>query len=641
MTLPDPQKVTLVKQLLDAPSAPTIEDDPWDRDFTELYSKIALIRETLKRFAKGDFDSDITCRGAVAGSLKALQANLRHLTWQVEQVAGGDFSQRVDFMGDFSRAFNTMTTRMEQLIKDSKERERLLLLEILNSCPVCFSILVDGAVRFATPFMKDFLGVEVGDRLSDFFQSREIGERLIAEHRNERTFHWISIAMKAKGGDIKEMLANVYPTNYYDEQGIMVWLVDVTPIRDAEAELRRARDAAEALSRAKDAFVANMSHELRTPMNAVLGITHLLRQTKLSDQQEGYVKTMEKSVHILMRIVDDVLDFSRMTEGVLAMKSQAFSPAVALQEVLFAVSESVERKGLSLNCDAAADVPETVVGDPLRLKQVLLNLVDNAIKFTETGGIRLHVGIDRQNGNEVTLFFSVADTGIGVSEVDSLHLFNPFMQVDSSMSRNYGGTGLGLAICKNLVEMMQGTIWCESRESEGTTFFFTVKFTLPPMTDEHSEPSPPADDEETEDVGDDQRVDIPESLLGMRILLVEDNKINQLVATGLLNQKGFSVDVAMNGRQAVDMIRQKVYGIVLMDLQMPEMDGFEATRMLRQDPRFVDLPIVAMTANTMASDRERCLEAGMNDHVPKPIDPPTLYRSIVQWAKTATDLEQR
>jgi len=643
----DQQKISLVKRLLDNPSIPAFtEEDAESADdgFADVYSKIVSIRETLKQFAKGDFSVDISVRGVVAGSLKTLQSHLRHLTWQVEQVANGDFTQRVDFMGDFSRAFNGMTVQMERLLRDSKERERLLLLEILDSCPVCFSILVDGEVRFATPFMKNFLGIEVGNSLSDFLVSLEFGEEETGVLFNESSLHWRSVVVRTKGGDIKEMLANVYPTKYYDEQGTMAWLIDITTIKRAEAELRKARDAAEDLARTKGEFVANMSHEIRTPMNAILGMAHLLRQTKLSEQQIVYVETAEKSAQMLLRIVDDVLDFSRMEKGRLAMDSLSFSPQMVLQEVLLVLSDPAGKKGLELVIEVARDVPEMVVGDPIRLKQVLLNLSDNAIKFTDKGRVCLRTSVDHLNDDGVTLLFSVSDTGIGMSEASQSRLFNPFTQIDNSMSRRYGGTGLGLVISKNLVEMMKGTIWCESWESAGTTFFFTAHFAHVPIIDtiapKEAIPLPvsvvPPQEKNavpTDDSDEERRVDIPKRLQGLPILLVEDNRINQLVAIELLKLKGFAVDVAANGRQAVDMIRQKEYGLVLMDLQMPEMDGFEATQLLRQDPRFAELPILAMTANTMATDREHCLEAGMNDHIAKPIDPTVLYQSIVKWAK--------
>ncbi len=617
--------------------------DTDDIDFAKLSSEIAAVRETLKRFAKGNFDEEITFRGPLAGYLKTLQGNLRHLTWQVEQVASGDFTQRVDFMGDFSRAFNTMTVRMEQLLKDSKERERLLLLEILDSSPVCFSILVEGKVRFATPLMQTFLGIDIGDRLVEFFVSEAFGESLMGELQNKRTIEWCSVAMRTKNGETKEMLAHLFLSDYYDEQGVMLWLVDVTEIRRVEADLRKARDTAEDLARVKGEFLANMSHEIRTPMNAILGMLHLVRQTELSNKQSMYVETMGKSARLLLRIINDILDYSKIEAGKLLIETHVFSLAETLEEVFLTVNESAEKKNLCLSREIAQELPEKLLGDSIRLKQVLINLLSNAVKFTNEGSVRLQVRLDRRDAEGLVLLFAVSDTGIGIPEEQRGWLFDPFTQADSSMSRRYGGTGLGLAISKSLIEMMGGNIWCESRAKEGSTFFFTARFAFAPADSPITERS---GDGSTDSVFDktvretsdpaisERRVAIPEHLRGLPILLVEDNKINQLIAVELLRLKGFLVDVASNGREAVEMVSEKAYGLVLMDVQMPEMDGLEATQRIRKDPQYADLPILALTANTMAGDRESCLEAGMNEHIPKPIDPTLLYQNIVRWARS-------
>ena len=642
MSMPAQSNFAIVRGILNDRSVPAqsaavaSEND----DLGRLCADIAEIRETLKRFANGNFDQTITIRGAIAGYLKTLQANMRHLSWQAEQVAAGDFSQRVDFMGDFSRAFNTMTVRMEQLLKDERERERQLLLEILECCPICFAVTVDEKVRFATPFMKQFLGIELDERLIDFFATAESCHCLIEASQTERTVHWCPVTLQTKSGETKEMLAHLFSGEYHDEPATMVWLVDVTQIRQVEWELRQARDAAEELARMKGDFLANMSHEIRTPMNAIIGMTHLLRHTDLSEKQSVYVGTTEKSAKLLLRIINDILDFSKIEAGKLEMEEKSFSLPAVFQEALSVVRESTEKKQLRLLCDLAPDLPRTVIGDSVRFIQILLNLLNNAIKFTSEGSVRLKVRINHKDNDAVILLCSVADSGIGIAEEHLNRLFMPFMQADNSTSRRYGGTGLGLAICKNLIEIMGGTIWCESRVNEGTTFYFTVRFLLPayaavpnaPPSEITTVVTAQSDEERLDDLNE-RRVEIPEHLRGIPILLVDDNKVNRLVAAELLTLKGFTVDMAANGRQAVEKVGQKEYGLVLMDIQMPEMDGFQATRVIRQNPQWADLPILAMTANTMAGDRELCLEAGMNEHISKPIDPTTLYRNIVEWAK--------
>ena len=645
--------VSLIRGLLNDRSVPKwggtvfggVEQD--NKDFEELFEEITSVREILKQFSCGNFDQEITVRGALAGYLKTLQANLRHLTWQVEQVAAGDFTQRVDFMGNFSQAFNTMTVRMEQLLKDSRERERQLLLDILNSCPVCFTILVNGTIRFATPFLKRFLDIDVDARLDDYLVSPESGNRLMEELDTEQVIVWRPLLLQTKSGEKKEMLAHLFHSDYYDERGTMIWLVDVTQIRQVETDLRKAKDLAEESARLKGEFLARISHEIRTPMNAILGITHLIRQTSLSEQQSDYLATMEKSARMLLSIINDILDFSEIEAGKMKLDTVGFSLSKLIHEALSAVRKSAESKQLSLFSDIASDIPSFVAGDPVRLEQILLNLLNNAVKFTQEGQIRFRARIDHQDEENVTVLFSISDTGIGIPEEHFATLFTPFTQADNSMTRRFDGAGLGLAISHNLVAAMNGRIWCESRVNEGTTFYFTACFARSAVSSS-GKLGPPADEKTEErnlaanaDIAStkDRRVEIPESLQGLSILLVEDNKINQLVAVGLLKTKGFSVDVAANGRLAVEMVGRKNYGIVLMDLQMPEMDGFEATRLIRQNPQWTDLPILAMTANTMPGDRERCLDAGMNDHIAKPIDPTTLYQNIIRWAKPSTEPE--
>ena len=641
MTTLDRDELSLIWGLLNDRSVPTKDregvctgaPDSGDCNFDNLFAQIAAIRETLKRFANGDFGKEVSSRGTVAGYLKTLQANLRHLAWQAEQVAAGDFTQRVDFMGDFSRAFNTMTVRMEQLLQDSWERERQLLWDILNSCPLCFAILVEGTIRFATPFLQRFLGISIGDHLTDYLVSLEQEARLRTELLTGPIIDWQSVSLQTKSGVRKEMLVYLVQSSYYDEKGTMVWLVDVTQSRLTETDLRKAKDTAEDLARIKGEFLANMSHEIRTPMNAILGMTHLIQQTRLSEKQSIYIETTEKSAKLLLRVINDILDFSKIEAGKLDIDLAPFSLPSMLREVLFVVGESAEKKQIQLVCDVTPEIPDTVIGDSIRFTQVLINLLNNAIKFTMGGQVRLCMQVADRDDHTILLRCSISDTGIGMSKEQLARLFTPFTQADSSTSRRFGGTGLGLSICKNLVEMMGGTIWCESRENKGSTFYFTVRFmlALPIELVDKSDENRCAN--ETTEKMPERRIMIPQHLQGIPILLVEDNKINQLVAVELMKLKGFDVDIAVNGLQAIEMVDQKAYGIVLMDIQMPEMDGFQATRLIRQNFRHADLPILAMTANAMSGDRERCIDAGMNDHITKPIDPTTLYQSIVRWAK--------
>ena len=742
------QEVNVIHKLLTDRSVPVkdeylVGEESGILAARQLYDEVLSIRETLKQFAQGELDAPITGRGAVWGHLKALQANLLHLAWQVEQVAEGDFSQRVDFMGNFAAAFNKMVLQLEDSLEKMKEREatertqimldatplcctfwneqfeildcnleaiklyglnskqeylercwelspkhqpdgqlsteilhkklneafekgyarfelirqklngepipveitlvrvqqnkhrivvgysrdlrelkqkqaaldqqRLLLLNVINSSPICFMVLVDGNVKFSSTFTQHFLGLDIEDSFIDCFVDQIQGAGLLAEVKKDIRIEWKPVTIQSKEHGVKEMLANLFLTDYYGEQGVIVWLVDITELKKIEADLRNAKETAEHLGRVKDEFIANMSHELRTPMNAVLGIIYLLYHTNLSEEQTSYVGTMEESAKSLLQIINEILDFSHFESGKVFVKSEDFDLRQTLASMLHTFQKAANAKKLLLSHSIDDNVPDWVTGDSARLQQILMILTDNAIKFTTQGSVRVQVQWESSGNDKVVLQFAVQDTGVGIKAEDQERIFRAFSQADTSGTRKYGGIGLGLTVAKSLVEMMGGRIWCESEVQQGSTFFFTVAFDLP------------KEDNET--------IIFSATLQRLPILLVEDNKINQIVATKMLQEKGFHVDVAPNGLKAVEMVRQKKYALVLMDIQMPEMDGIQATREIRSDAKYKSLPIVALTANAMEDDRQRCLDAGMNDHLAKPIDPGLLYQAILKWTR--------
>ena len=628
-------------------------------------------------------------------SLKSLQASLKHLTWQTQQIAKGVFTHKIDFMGEFSAAFNSMSRQLEESFESLRNSE-----------------------------------ATARKRVEELAKTRRAMLNMMED------------------------------------------------LREAKREAEEARMAAEEATRTKSDFLANMSHEIRTPMNAITGMTHLIRRTELNPKQQDYVRKISVATKTLLGIINDILDFSKIEAGKLSMESVDFDVYDVLDQLSTLISVKAQEKKLEFMFSIAPDVPTMLVGDSLRLGQVLTNLANNAVKFTEHGEIVVSIGLVEQRADSATLNFAVRDTGIGLTEEQKNRLFQPFSQADVSTTRKYGGSGLGLTICKRLVEMMGGNIEVKSEPNDGSTFTFTAVFginrqvsrpqfpvqpelramrvlvvddnltsrhilkdilesfavdvslaasgaeglkrledaveenpftlvildcEMPDMDGfavsqqirRHPRLSPPPamimlsaysrDDvrQQTEQAGieaflvkpvspshlfdaimqacdqetaernrmlpqQDANANMLESIRGAHILLVEDNEINQQVATELLENEGFRVTVANNGKEAVESIcdlgseildlpeSNVVYNVILMDIQMPQMDGYEATHRIRDFQSKISnqkskIPIIAMTADAMQGTHAKCLEAGMDDYVSKPIEPEQLFSALLKW----------
>ncbi|MDP1744693.1 MAG: ATP-binding protein [Bacteroidota bacterium] len=400
---------------------------------------------------------------------------------------------------------------------------------------------------------------------------------------------------------------------------LCIWFLfrDINKREKLEKELVETKKRVEEASVIKEQFMANMSHEIRTPMNAIIGFNDRLIKTKLNEEQQEYVAAVQSSGENLLTIINDILDFSKIEAGMVTIEHIRFNLHELLQSVYNMFFLKAKEKNISLQLHQPKNIPECLMGDPTRLTQILINLVGNALKFTNQGNIDISVEVIKDDKQNATVQFKVKDTGIGILEEKIVEVFDRFTQAESDTSRIFGGTGLGLSIVKKLVELQSGTITVESKKEEGSLFKFTIPYKKAPVLVSTLKTSP--EKIHTTVVND-----------KIKILIVEDNLLNQKLAAFMIKDFGYKFDICGNGKLAVDKLKQDIYDLVLMDIQMPEMDGYEATGVIRKK-LMLNIPIIAMTAHAMQGEKDKCLGFGMTDYISKPIKENDLHNLIIKY----------
>lgn len=540
-----------------------------------------------------------------------------------------------DEIGDLVKWFNTFIESLaekkiteEQLFK-SREKYRLVINSIKE---VIFQTDTLGSLTLLNPAWTEITGFSVDESIGqNFLQFTAAGDKINNEFYRLITFReteYNSFTLRFTIKDGTERWVEVFARLTLDENnhfiGTSGTLNDVTKRKLAEAEMIKAREEAIAANSAKSDFLANMSHEIRTPLNAIIGMADMVLDTKLSSEQRAGAHIVHDAGHLLLSVINDILDFSKIEAGKMSLNPFEFNINAVISNIAEILSVKAREKMLPIKTYVDPNIP-LLYGDGDKLSQIIMNLISNAIKFTEKGCINVSANIKEINLTTVILLIKVTDLGIGISKEAQSNLFNPFIQADSSTTRKYGGTGLGLSISKKLVEILGGEISLLSTLGEGSTFSFTAVFKKSQIPYKLKDENILGN--KNKQISD---FEIPKDTT---ILLVEDNVINQKLALLQLKKLGLNIKLASNGQEAVDLVSKNNFSLIIMDCQMPILDGFEATKKIRELEKVsgTHIPIIAMTANAMESDKEKCFDAGMDDYISKPVEIAKLHQKIKKW----------